>query len=139
VYNPPGAFIAPEQGELEGTYRGELEARHGIFFARLFTFTNMPIGRFRDFLVGTGSCDQYLGKLACAFNPLTLDQLMCRRLVSVRWDGTLHDCDFNQMVGLTVTPGNSRHIASFDCEALSGREIAVDDHCYGCTAGQGSS
>jgi radical SAM/Cys-rich protein len=139
VYNPPGAFIAPEQVELEGTYRRELEARHGIFFTRLFTFTNMPIGRFRDFLVRTGSCDQYLGKLACAFNPRTLDGVMCRRLVSVRWNGTIHDCDFNQLSGLAVTPEGSRHIASFDHEALARRTIAVDDHCYGCTAGQGSS
>jgi radical SAM/Cys-rich protein len=139
VYNPPGAFLAPAQGELEEAYRRELGARHGIFFTRLFTFTNLPIGRFRDFLVRTGGFDQYLGKLARAFNPQTLDGVMCRRLVSVGWDGTLHDCDFNQLLGLAVKPQGSRHIAAFDYEALSRRDIAVDDHCYGCTAGQGSS
>ena len=139
VYNPPGAFIAPGQGDLEETYRRELGSRHGISFTRLFTFTNMPIGRFRNFLDRTGGLGQYLGKLACAFNPQTLDGVMCRRLVSVRWDGTIHDCDFNQLIGLAVTPEASRHIASFDYEALACREIAVDDHCYGCTAGQGSS
>ena len=139
VYNPPGAFIAPGQGDLEEAYRQELGSRHGISFTRLFTFTNMPIGRFRNFLDRTGGLGQYLGKLACAFNPQTLDGVMCRRLVSVRWDGTIHDCDFNQLIGLAVTPEASRHIASFDYEALACREIAVDDHCYGCTAGQGSS
>ena len=139
VYNPPGAFLAPEQGKLEETYRRELDARHGIAFTSLFTFANMPIGRFRDFLARTGGYDQYLGKLSRAFNPQTVEGLMCRRLVSVGWDGSLHDCDFNLSLGIPVTPASSRHIASFDFKALSRRDIAVDDHCYGCTAGQGSS
>ncbi len=139
VYNPRGPFLAPAQGVLEEDYRRELGARYGISFTGLFTFTNMPIGRFRDFLVRTGGFEQYLGKLACAFNPQTLDGVMCRRLVSVGWNGAIHDCDFNQVLGLAVTPEGSRHIASFDYEALSRRTIAVDDHCYGCTAGQGST
>jgi len=139
VYNPAGAFLAPAQAELEETYRRELNARFGISFSTLFTFTNMPVGRFRDYLVRSGGFDQYLGKLSCAFNPQTLSGVMCRRIISVGWDGTLYDCDFNQMLGLTVTPCCSRTIESFDFEALSRRDIAVDNHCYGCTAGQGSS
>lgn len=139
VYNPPGAIFAPPQGGLEEAYRRELGSRYGISFTGLFTFANMPIGRFRDFLVRTGDFDQYLEKLACAFNPQTLDGVMCRRLVSVGWNGAICDCDFNQVLGLAVTPEGSRHIATFDYEALSRREIAVGDHCFGCTAGQGST
>jgi radical SAM/Cys-rich protein len=139
VYNPSGASLAPVQDVLEEEYRRELGNRYGISFTGLFTFTNMPIGRFRDFLIRTGGFDQYLGKLACAFNPQTLDGVMCRRLVSVGWNGSIHDCDFNQVLGLTVVPEKSRHLSSFDYEALSRRDIAVDDHCYGCTAGQGST
>jgi radical SAM/Cys-rich protein len=139
VYNPPGALLAPAQADLEEVYRRELGTRHGVSFSGLFTFTNMPIGRFRDFLARSGGCDPYLGKLASAFNPQTLDSVMCRRLVSVGWDGTLYDCDFNLSLGLPVSAENSRHIASFDREALARRLIAVGDHCYGCTAGQGST
>jgi radical SAM/Cys-rich protein len=139
VYNPAGPFLAPAQAELEETYRRELNARFGITFSTLFTFTNMPVGRFRDYLVRSSGFDHYLGKLSCAFNPQTLNGVMCRRLISVGWDGTLYDCDFNQMLGLTVTPCCSRTIESFDFKALSRRDIAVDNHCYGCTAGQGSS
>jgi radical SAM/Cys-rich protein len=139
VYNPAEAFLAPAQAELEATYRRELDARFGITFSTLFAFTNMPVGRFRDYLIRSGGFDRYLGKLSSSFNPRTLSGVMCRRLVSVGWDGTLYDCDFNQVLGLTVTPCCSRTIESFDFEALSRRDIAVDDHCYGCTAGQGSS
>lgn len=139
VYNPPGAFLAPGQGDLEQVFRRELEARHGISFTRLLTFTNMPIGRFRDFLARSGGLEQYLGKLACAFNPQTLEGVMCRQLLSVGWDGALYDCDFNLALGLSVCAERSRHIGSFDLEALAHRLIAVGDHCYGCTAGQGSS
>lgn len=139
VHNPSGATLAPAQGELEAAYRRELAARHGVSFSSLYAFTNMPIGRFRDFLLRTGGLDQYLGRLACAFNPQTLESVMCRLFVSVGWDGALYDCDFNQALGLPVTPGHSRHIASFDYRTLAERDIAVGDHCYGCTAGQGSS
>ena len=139
AYNPSGAFLAPAQGDLEEVFRRELGARHGISFTNLYTFTNMPIGRFEEFLARSDGRDRYLGKLACAFNPQTLEGIMCRQQVSVGWDGTLHDCDFNQALGLPVTPETSRHISSFDFEALARRLIAVGDHCYGCTAGQGSS
>ncbi len=139
VYNPPGAFLAPDQTVLEMEYRKELDALYGISFNRLYTFTNMPIGRFRDFLTRTQILGKYVDKLACAFNPATLDNVMCRRLVSVGWDGRLYDCDFNQVLGITVAAGASAHIREFDLSALAQRTISVDDHCFGCTAGQGST
>lgn len=139
VHNPAGASLAPAQGALEAEYRRELGARYGISFTGLFAFANMPIGRFRDFLDRAGELDRYLGKLACAFNPWNLEGIMCRRLVSVGWDGTIYDCDFNQTLGTGVTTERSRHIGAFDHAALSRREIAVGDQCYGCTAGQGST
>jgi radical SAM/Cys-rich protein len=139
VYNPRGAFLAPDQSALEAEYRKELSARFGISFTRLYTFTNMPIGRFRAFLAGTGHLEKYMDKLACAFNPATLDGIMCRHLVSVGWDGRLYDCDFNQVLGLTVNSGAPAHIRDFDPDPLSGRIIETGDHCFGCTAGAGSS
>ncbi len=139
VYNPPGLFVAPGQCALEAEYKKELGGRFGIEFNRLYTFTNMPIGRFRDFLVRTNNLEKYLQKLADAFNPATLESIMCRHLVNVGWDGKLYDCDFNQVAGLTTSPGAPQHIDEFDYQALAERLIAVGDHCYGCTAGQGSS
>jgi radical SAM/Cys-rich protein len=139
VYNPQGAFLAPDQTMLEAEYKRELRVRFGISFTRLYTFSNMPIGRFKDFLQRTGNLVKYLDKLSCAFNPRTLDGVMCRSLVNVGWDGALYDCDFNQVLGLPVSPETSRHIRDFDFDALSKRKITVGDHCYGCTAGQGSS
>lgn len=139
VYNPQGAFLAPEQTVLELEYKKELKDRFNISFSRLYTFTNMPIGRFRDFLAKTNNLDQYMSKLACAFNPTTLDKIMCRHLISVGWDGSLSDCDFNQVLRLPVNSGAPKHIIDFDHAVLSRREIHVDDHCFGCTAGQGSS
>ena len=139
VYNPGGAFLPPLQTALEADYRRELKARHGISFSRLYVFTNMPIGRFREALVKSGSFEQYGDMLASAFNPATLDNIMCRNLVSVGWDGSLYDCDFNQVLGISVEAGAPRHISAFDYSSLSTRTIAVGDHCFGCTAGQGST
>ena len=139
VYNPPGAFLAPDQTALEQDYRKELDSQFGISFTQLFAFTNMPIGRFRDFLVRTRNLDAYMEKLACAFNPATLDNIMCRHLVSVGWDGKLYDCDFNQILGFTVSPDAPAHIRDFDRAVLARRAISVDDHCFACTAGQGST
>jgi Protein of unknown function (DUF3641) len=99
----------------------------------------MPIGRFRDFLVRSGNFTGYMRKLADAFNPATLSNVMCRHLVSVRWDGALHDCDFNQILGLPLHSDCPSSIADFDHSGLAKREIAVGDHCFGCTAGQGST
>lgn len=139
VYNPGGPFLAPPQGALEADYKRELKNRFDISFTRLYAFTNMPVGRFRDSLARSGMLEQYLGMLASAFNPATLGNIMCRTLVSVGWDGTLYDCDFNQMLGLTLASGAPRHIRDFDFDALSQRKILMDDHCFGCTAGQGST
>ncbi len=139
VYNPQGMFFAPAQQTLESEFKRELRERHGIFFTRLYTFTNMPIGRFRDFLVRTNNLNAYMEKLSHAFNPATLDNVMCRHLVNVGWDGTLYDCDFNQVLGLGMHADLPQHIAGFNYAKFMGRTITVDDHCYGCTAGQGSS
>ncbi len=139
VYNPGGAVLPPAQGALEADYKRELMGRYGISFTRLFAFTNMPIGRYRDFLLHNGGVERYLDMLASAFNPDTLDTIMCRSLVNVSWNGSLHDCDFNQVLGFSTITGVPNHITSFDFQALASRKIAVDDHCYGCTAGQGST
>lgn len=139
VYNPPGAFLPPGQETLEGEYRRDLGEKFGISFSRLFTFTNMPIGRFREFLVASGNLEPYMGKLISAFNPATLDGLMCRHLLSMGWDGSLYDCDFNLVLGLKVAEGCPDNIGDFDYQSLSTRTIAVGDHCFGCSAGQGST
>ncbi|HEY6011507.1 MAG TPA: arsenosugar biosynthesis radical SAM (seleno)protein ArsS [Nitrospirota bacterium] len=139
VYNPAGEFLAPPQCALEADYKRVLKERHGIVFTRLFAFANMPIGRFRTALAEKGNLDAYLEMLVSAFNPATLDNIMCRSIVSVGWDGSLYDCDFNQMLGLGASPDAPRHIRDFDFNALSRRTIVTDDHCFGCTAGQGST
>lgn len=139
VYNPQGAFLPPAQDTLEEEYKKELKSRFNISFNRLYTFTNMPIGRFKDFLDRTGSLEKYMDKLTCAFNPKTLDTIMCRHLISVGWDGALFDCDFNQILGLPVDSGAPAHIRDFDYARLATRLIDVRDHCFGCTAGQGST
>jgi radical SAM/Cys-rich protein len=139
VYNPPGVFLAPDQKVLELEYKKELGDRFQISFDRLYAFTNMPAGRFRDFLVRTGNLEKYLDKLVSAFNPATLGNIMCRHLISVGWDGRLFDCDFNQILGIGVGSGAPAHIRDFDLTALARRAIEVGDHCFGCTAGAGSS
>lgn len=138
VYNPPGAFLAPPQKTLEEDFKRELNNRYGLRFDHLYTFANAPIGRFREFLVRSRNFETYMEKLSRAFNPQTLDGLMCRHLISVDWNGLLYDCDFNQVLGLHAG-GSPSHIADFDYGLLSGRTISVADHCYSCTAGQGST
>ncbi len=139
VYNPGGAFLPAVQSALEGEYRIELEKKFAISFDSLYAFTNMPIGRFREFLIRTGKFDNYIKKLKDAFNPETLSGLMCRHTISVGWDGKLYDCDFNQMIGLSLLDGYPRTIKDFDHHLLANRQVAVDDHCHGCTAGHGST
>ncbi|MEO5346165.1 MAG: arsenosugar biosynthesis radical SAM protein ArsS [Magnetococcus sp. YQC-9] len=137
VYNPGGPFLPPDQHRLEERYRHELRSRHGIEFSHLLTITNMPIGRFRADLRRQGSEARYFALLRDAFNPRTLDRLMCRHQISIRWDGRLFDCDFNLAIDLPVTtdsPDGSALTAS-----LATRAIATGDHCLGCTAGAGSS
>jgi radical SAM/Cys-rich protein len=139
VYNPVGAFLPPPQAALEERYRTELRARFGIEFCRLLTITNMPIKRFAEALRRTGQLAAYLGLLVNHFNPATVPGLMCRSLVSVGWDGRLHDCDFNQMLDLPLGAG-ARTIWDLGSLAeIAGRPVATDAHCFGCTAGAGSS
>ncbi len=139
VYNPGGAYLPPSQGVLEADYKRELKNRYGISFTRLYVFTNMPIGRFREALERERSLEKYNDMLASAFNPETIDKIMCRSLVSVGWDGRLFDCDFNLVLGIPTMSGAPQHIDDFDFAALSNRLTSVDDHCYACTAGQGST
>jgi radical SAM/Cys-rich protein len=139
VYNPVGAHLPPPQAALEADYKRELLARFGITFDSLFTITNMPIKRFLDDLRRSGKEESYMETLVAAFNPAAVDGLMCRSLVSVDWTGRLYDCDFNQMLEIDVVPENARRIEDFDAAALAGRAIATDRHCFGCTAGSGSS
>jgi radical SAM/Cys-rich protein len=139
VYNPTGAFLPPAQAAIEREYRDELMKREGIVFNHLYTITNMPIARFAHFLRRTNNYDRYLDKLAGAFNPQAAANVMCRSLLSVGWDGTLYDCDFNGMLELPVTGDTPRHLRDFDYNALLRRRIVLGDHCLGCTAGAGSS
>jgi radical SAM/Cys-rich protein len=139
VYNPVGAYLPPAQDELEADYKRELQQRFGIVFNRLLTITNMPISRFKSWLDVSGNLEQYMAKLEAAFNPATVPNLMCRSLVSVSWEGYLYDCDFNQMLDMRVNHGLPHHIKDFDVHVLSKRRIATGNHCYGCTAGAGSS
>lgn len=139
VYNPTGAFLPPDQTAIEAEYKDELARRYGVIFNRLFTITNLPIARFRHFLERSGNYERYMDRLAASFNPTAAANVMCRSLVSVGYDGTLYDCDFNQMLDLPVAAGNPRHLRDFDAFLLARRAIITGEHCLGCTAGAGSS
>jgi radical SAM/Cys-rich protein len=139
VFNPAGPLLPPDQQSLEDDYRRELGRRLGVVFSRLITITNMPIGRFRDDLQRRGAEASYMRLLQESFNPETVGELMCRRQVSVGWDGRLYDCDFNLALGMAVDHGAPDHIVHFDSAALEARRIVTGDHCFGCTAGCGSS
>ncbi|ODT46818.1 MAG: radical SAM protein [Nitrospira sp. SCN 59-13] len=139
VHNPVGAFLPPKQETIEMQFRKELRGKHGIEFNHLYTITNMPVSRFREFLVDSGNYDGYMERLANAFNPAAAAGVMCRHTLSVGWDGTLFDCDFNQMLNLPVDQGAPAHIRDFDPAQLHHRRIVTRNHCYGCTAGAGSS
>lgn len=139
VYNPGGPLLPPPQPALEEDYRRELGKRFGIKFTRLLTITNMPLGRFRKELNRQNQEEDYLELLRKSFNPLTLQGLMCRHQITVGWDGTLYDCDFNAALGLAVNHGAPNHIRFFKVEDLWTRRIVTGEHCFGCTAGSGSS
>jgi radical SAM/Cys-rich protein len=142
VYNPVGAFLPPAQPELEARYRDELGRAFGIEFNRLITITNMPINRFADQLRRTGAENEYMGLLVNHFNPATVERLMCRDTVSVGYDGGLYDCDFNQMLAIPLRTAEGRALTAWDVDdvgALAGLRIATASHCFGCTAGAGSS
>lgn len=141
VYNPTGPFLPPPQQALEEEYRQRLKDDHGVVFSQLFTLANMPIARFGSTLISKGEFKRYMQLLKDSYNAETLSQVMCRSLISVDWRGYVYDCDFNQMLGLplpSATPGKT-HLTELMEVDLTGREVLVADHCYGCTAGQGSS
>jgi len=138
VYNPSGAFLPGSQQALEDDYKRELKAM-GIVFDRLYTFTNMPVGRFRQALEASGELGAYEQSLRAAFNPATLEGLMCRKMISVAPDGRLHDCDFNQAAGIALSEGLPGNVSGFDYDSLAVRKIGVGEHCFGCTAGAGST
>jgi radical SAM/Cys-rich protein len=136
VSNPSGAFLPTAQSEAETRFKRDLKRKWGIVFNQLFTFANMPLGRFRNWLQASGNIDRYMDKLAASFNPCTVEALMCRNLVSVSWDGYLYDCDFNLARGLHLGRRRS-HVSEMKGIPDPGTPIATGDHCYGCTAGSG--
>ena len=139
VYNPVGLSLPPDQESLESQYRKVLREQYAVEFNRLFTITNMPISRFLEDLLAQEKFDEYMKKLIDAFNPATLNGLMCRNLISVGWDGQIFDCDFNQMLELPVNNECPKTIDQFSLPLLEKRTIATQQHCFGCTAGAGSS
>jgi radical SAM/Cys-rich protein len=139
VHNPGGAYLPGPQASLEADYRRILMEKYGVFFSSLFCITNMPIGRYLEYLRSTDNYDDYMKTLVNAFNPAALKGVMCKSTLSVGPSGGLYDCDFNQVLGLTVNHGAPDHIFGFDWDKLARRRIVVGDHCYGCTAGAGSS
>lgn len=139
VTNPVGAFLPAPQRALEADWKRELQQRFGISFNGLFTITNMPISRFLQFLLDSGNLQGYMERLVGAFNPAAVDGLMCRTTLSVGWDGRLYDCDFNQMLDLPTSSAGPQTILDATTEALAGRAVVTDAHCFGCTAGAGSS
>jgi len=139
VYNPLGPSLPPPQDALEAAYRRELAARYGIVFHRLYTITNMPISRFLADLLQRGKLEEYMQKLIEAYNPAAAAGVMCRTTLSIGWDGRLYDCDFNQMLQLGLAPGLPQHIWEADAAQLAQRRITTGQHCYACTAGNGSS
>ena len=139
VYNPVGAFLPPPQASIEADFKRELLARHGVRFDRLYTITNMPIKRFLEYLRRSGNEERYMRRLVDAFNPAAVEGLMCRTTLSVDWTGRLYDCDFNQMLDLPLAEGLPRTIGELDPERLARRAVETGAHCFGCTAGAGSS
>jgi len=138
VFNPGGASLPPEQKALELDYKRELKELFNVEFNNLFTITNLPISRFLDFLLKEGKYEDYMNKLIESFNPHAAKEVMCRNTISVGWDGKLFDCDFNQMLELKVA-SSSQNIKEFNNLELEKRDIILGQHCYGCTAGSGSS
>ncbi len=138
--NPAGAFLAPDQAILEGEWKSALWKNHQVRFDRLFCLNNMPISRFLEWLIETGNLEGYMQRLTNAYNPATVEGLMCRNTVSISWDGRIYDCDFNQMLELDARDAEGAlHIRDFDAARYARRSIVTDRHCFGCTAGSGSS
>lgn len=139
VYNPNGDFLPGDQAELEAKYKRELKEHFDIGFHQLFCITNMPIARFKSWLKHNNKLDAYMDLLRDAFNPSAVEGLMCRNTLSIGWQGEVFDCDFNQQLGMQWRNGKPQFLWDMDTSSLEGRAIAVGDHCFGCTAGNGSS
>jgi radical SAM/Cys-rich protein len=139
VYNPSGAFLPPDQHSLETQFKNKLRQGWEIEFNELFAITNLPISRYLSYLVASNNYEKYMEKLVNAFNPMAAADVMCRNTISIGWDGNMYDCDFNQMLDLKVSTRNSKHLSEFNLEQLEGRNVILNEHCYGCTAGSGSS
>jgi radical SAM/Cys-rich protein len=137
VYNPTGTFLPGNQAALEAEFKRQLKRKHDVDFNNLYAITNMPISRFLDYLLEGGHYESYMQSLLDAFNPSAVAGVMCRNTISVSWDGYLYDCDFNQMLDLKIAGKN--HLKDFDLTELESRDIVLNQHCYGCTAGSGSS
>ena len=138
VHNPSGAYLPGDQAELQAEFKRQLKTKFDIVFNSLFAITNLPVSRFLDYLIETGNYKEYMSELSNAFNPMTIEGLMCRNTLSISWDGYIHDCDFNQMLDLRSAVPNT-HISEIDMDSLMNRKIVTNQHCYGCTAGAGSS
>jgi radical SAM/Cys-rich protein len=139
VHNPVGAYLPGSQASLTQEYKRRLKHDHGVEFNQLFCLTNCPVGRYLEYLVRTENYDDYMVELIDAFNLAAVENVMCRTTLSVGWDGKLYDCDFNQMLAMTVNHGAPTHIDIFDFDRLRQRQIVIANHCYACTAGSGSS
>lgn len=138
VYNPSGAFLPGDQASLEKDFKNALLEDFGITFNNLFAITNLPISRFLDYLIASENYEDYMYALVEAYNPMAVENVMCKNTLSVSWDGYLYDCDFNQMLNLKVA-SPIKHISEYNEEVLQNRNIIINQHCYGCTAGAGSS
>lgn len=139
VYNPVGAYLPGGQESMEQDYKRQLKRKHDITFNNLYTITNLPISRFLHFLLESGNLEEYMKRLITAFNPAAAEGVMCRDTVSIGWDGTMYDCDFNQMLEMPVEESAPQHISEWNESILNDRDIRVNQHCFGCTAGAGSS
>jgi len=139
VHNPVGAYLPGSQAALEHEYHERLLTEQGVHFNQLFCLTNLPVGRYLDYLIESGNFEDYISALCHSFNPAAVKNVMCLTTLSVGWDGLLYDCDFNQMLGLTVNNGSQMNIMNFDMDKIKNRKIVINNHCYGCVAGSGSS
>lgn len=139
VFNPSGAFLPGNQAALEAQFKRQLKRKFDIEFNNLYAITNLPVSRFLDYLIETENYEEYMTKLVGAFNPDAAAGVMCRNTLSISWDGYMYDCDFNQMLDLKLAPSVGQHINDFDIDKLVQRDIILNQHCYGCTAGAGSS
>lgn len=139
VYNPNGAYLPGNDAELQAQFKRKLKQKFDIEFNDLYAITNIPVSRFLDYLIASGNFIEYMDKLVNSYNTAAAENVMCRNTISIGWDGYLYDCDFNQMLELKVNTNSKPHISEYNEQELEGREIIVNQHCYGCTAGSGSS